>query len=54
MPNETAIELVPLERLLALERQFFPMPPDNQPGRDLRAVIIEAITARYAAIKGSP
>lgn len=44
-------ELVPLERLEALERQFFPLLPDNAPGRDLRAVVLEAITARKAAAR---
>lgn len=39
-------EIVPLNRLLALERQFFPMLPDNPAGRDLRAVVLEAISAR--------
>lgn len=41
--------VVPLERLLALERQFFPMLPDTQPGRDIRAVVLEAIASRRRA-----
>lgn len=49
MSDQTTGALVPLERLEALERQFFPMLPDNPPGRDLRAVVLEAIAARKAA-----
>lgn len=41
--------LVPLDHLEALELQLFPKLPDNELGRDLRAVVLEAITARKAA-----
>jgi hypothetical protein len=42
----TVPDLVPLERLLALERQFLPLLPDNPPSRDLRALVLEAIARR--------
>lgn len=40
------IELVPIERLLALERQLLSKLPVNQLCNDLRAVVKEAIAAR--------
>jgi hypothetical protein len=43
--------LVPLEQLVAMEEQFFPMlPAGNSAGADLRAVVQEAIAARRAAL----
>jgi hypothetical protein len=46
MPDRETGDRVPLERLQAMERQLFPMLPNNQLGRDLRSVVMEVLHIR--------